>query len=381
MEVFATCGQGLEEILLKELNKLGFDDATTGYGGVYVNLKGFDEIYKINYCSRVASRVLLPLKKFNCLHKDSIYQNGMKINWSELIPKGKTFAIDGNVSHPGIKNSLYAIQVLKDAICDSIRDKRGNRPDVDIKEPDVQINLFVHQRKGVISFDTSGVPLYKRGYRLETVNAPLQETLAAAILLTSPWEFPLFDPCCGSGTFLIEAALIATNTPPGYIRQKWGFMLHPQFDTLAWLRVKNSADDHRIALAPGLINGCDIDIHAVNAAKANLKASGFDKAIKVTHTDFKDFEPSPHPKTIVANPPYGVRLQDKENLAELYRELGHFMKRKSDKPAKGFILTGSPELSKEVGLAAKRRHKLFNGGIESRLLEFDLYTQKTSQDS
>ena len=376
MEVFATCGQGLEEILLQELSSLGFTDTTLGYGGVYINLKSFDDIYRINYCSRVASRVLLPLKKFNCLHKDSIYQNGMKINWSELIPKGKTFAIDGNVNHPGIKNSLYAIQVLKDAICDSIRAKRGMRPDVDIKTPDVQINLFVHQRHGIISFDTSGAPLYKRGYRVETVNAPLQETLAAAILHISPWEFPLFDPCCGSGTFLIEAALMATHTPPGYIRQKWGFMMHPQFDTLAWLRVKNAADDHRIALTPGLISGCDIDIQALNATKANLKAAGFGKEIQVVQSDFKDFEPSPQPKTIIANPPYGVRLLEKEDLSDLYRELGHFMKRKSNKPAKGYVLTGSPELAKEVGLAAKRRHKLFNGGIESRVLEFDLFNRQ-----
>lgn len=375
MEVFATCGQGLEEILLAEIHAMGFSEADKGYGGVYITIKGFEDIYKINYCSRVASRVLLPLQKFNCYNKDSIYQNGMKINWNELIPKGKTFAIDGNVSHPGIKNSLYAIQVLKDSICDSIRAKRGTRPDVDIKEPDVQINLFVHQRKGVISFDTSGSPLYKRGYRVETVSAPLQETLAAAILMITPWEFPLIDPCCGSGTFLVEAALMATKTPPGFLRHKWGFMLHPQFDSLAWLRVKNEADDQRIALAPELIAGIDADPKAIAAAKANLKAAGFDKSVRLVTADFIYFEPSPQPKTIVANPPYGVRLSEDVDLTELYRELGHFMKRKSSKPAKGLILTGSPDLAKEVGLAAKKRHKIFNGGIESRLLEFEIYNR------
>jgi putative N6-adenine-specific DNA methylase len=375
MELFVTCGQGLEEILLKELASLGFTDTDKGFGGVYVNVNNFDAIYKINYCSRVASRVLLPIQRFNCYNKESIYQNGMKINWSELIPRGKTFAIDGNVSHPGIRNSLYAVQVLKDAICDSIRDKRGTRPDVDIKEPDVQINLFIHQRKGVISFDTSGTPLYKRGYRQEAVAAPLQESLAAAILMMVPWEFPLLDPCCGSGTFLIEAALMATKTPPGYLRKKWGFTLHPKFDSLAWLRVKNEADEQRTNLAPDLISGIDIDPKAVAAAKANLRASGFEKQIKVSTADFVSYEPAPQPKLIVANPPYGVRLNEKVDLTAVYRELGHFMKRKSAKPAVGLILTGSLDLAKEVGLAAKRRHKIFNGGIESRVLEFDLFTR------
>jgi putative N6-adenine-specific DNA methylase len=378
MEVFATCGQGLEDILLMELLALGFDHATKGYGGVYITITSFDDVYKINYCSRVASRVLLPLQKFNCYNKDSIYQNAVKINWSELIPKGKTFAIDGNVSHPALKNSLYAVQVLKDAICDSIRDKRGTRPDVDIKEPDVQLNLFIHQNKGVISFDTSGVPLYKRGYRQQSVVAPLQETLAAAILMISPWEFPLIDPCCGSGTFLVEAALMATKTPPGFFRKKWGFMLHPQFDSLSWLRVKNAADDLRIPLAPDLIAGVDTDPKAIAAAKANLRAAGFDRGVRLVQADFIYFEPNPQPKTIVTNPPYGMRIQSNENveLPELYRELGHFMKRKSCKPAKGFILTGSPDLAKEVGLSANKRHKIFNGGIESRLLEFDLYNNQ-----
>jgi len=373
MEVFATCGQGLEEVLLQEIQSLGFEDAAKGYGGVYITIKRFEDVYKINYCSRVASRVLLPIQKFTCHNKESIYDNGMKINWSELIPKGKTFAIDGNVSHPALKNSLYAIQVLKDAICDSIRDKRGSRPDVDIKEPDVQINLFIHERKGVISFDTSGSPLYKRGYRIQTVAAPLQETLAAGLLMHSPWEFPFIDVCCGSGTFLIEAALIATKTPPGYLRKKWGFMLHPQFDSLAWLKVKNEADDQRVPLEHDMITGVDIDPKAISAAKANLRAAGFDKDVRLVNADFIYFEPNPQPKTILANPPYGVRLTESTDLVELYRELGHFMKRKSDKPAKGFILTGSPDLAKEVGLAANKRHKVFNGGIESRLLEFDLY--------
>jgi len=373
IEVFATCGQGLERLLLSELHTLGFKEATEGYGGVYVTIQQFEDIYTINYCSRIASRVLLPLRKFNCYNKDSIYQNGIKLNWSELIPKGKTFAIDGNVTHRHLRNSLFAVQVLKDAICDSIRDKRGTRPDVDIKDPDVQINLFIHDKKGVISFDTSGSPLYKRGYRLESVSAPLQETLAAAILMMSPWEFPLLDPCCGSGTFLIEAALMATKTPPGFLRKKWGFMLHPQFKSLEWLKVKNHFDGLRIPLANELITGVDIDPKAITAAKANLKAAGFEKSVRLVNADFIYFEPNPQPKTIIANPPYGLRLNESSELVQLYRELGHFMKRKAANPAKGFILTGSLDLAKEVGLAAKKRHKLFNGGIEARLLEFDLY--------
>ena len=172
-----------------------------------------------------------------------------------FFKEGATFAIDANVNNRELRNSLFAAQVVKDAICDQMRQRTGRRPSVQVQNPDVQINLFIQQQNGVISFDTSGEPLHKRGYRQESVEAPIQESLAAAILRLARYtkDQILLDPCCGSGTFLIEAALMATNTPPGYLRKYWGFMRHPGYDNAAWLKVRNQIDEKRIPLDPGHI--------------------------------------------------------------------------------------------------------------------------------
>lgn len=188
MDLFVSCPKGLEILLASELGNLGYTNTTTSYCGVYVNGVDFDAIYRINYCSRLASRVLMPLSKFRCRDAKSLYAELRKVDWSRYLKKGKTFAIDANVSHPNIRNSLYAAQVAKDAICDQIRENSGWRPSVNVKDPSVQLNLFVGQNSAVMSFDTSGSPLYKRGYRQETVGAPLQETLAAAILKLAEYK-------------------------------------------------------------------------------------------------------------------------------------------------------------------------------------------------
>ena len=211
--LFVTCSGGLEELLEQELQELGYT-TQPGFRGVYVFNVSMREIYHINYCSRIAVRVLLPLRKFKCYDKKSLYFEVSKVDWTEYIPKDKTFAIDANVKHRNIKNSLFAAQVVKDVICDQFRDKFGYRPSVDLKFPDVQLNLFINQDNAVLSFDTSGEPLYKRGYRQQKSEAPLQETLAAAMLYSIGYsgKEALCDPCCGSGTLLIEAAMVATNT-------------------------------------------------------------------------------------------------------------------------------------------------------------------------
>lgn len=374
-ELFVTCSTGLEPLLAAELGQLGFSEAVAGYRGVYVVVSDLDAVYKINYCSRFASRVLLPLVRFKCYDSKTLYKYADSIDWTSFIPQGKTFAIDANVSHKMLRNSLFAAQVVKDAICDQFRVKTGKRPNVDVKSPDIQLNLFIHDTKAVISFDTSGAPLYKRGYRQESVEAPIQESLAAAILRLGGYrgDEVLFDPCCGSGTFLIEAALMASKTPPGYLRKDWGFYYLPQFSQKEWLRVKAEADRERIPLPSGLISGVDINKNAVRVAKINLRAAGFHQSVDVDYGDFREYTPEPPPNFIVANPPHGVRLDDVSQLAPLYRSLGDFMKRKAAKPAKGLVFTSSSDLAKEVGLAASRRHVLSSGGLEARLLEFELY--------
>ena len=256
-----------------------------------------------------------------------------------------------------------------------MRQKTGRRPSVDVQQPDVQINLFVQQQNAIISFDTSGDPLHKRGYRQESVEAPIQESLAAAILRLAHYtkESVLLDPCCGSGTFLIEAALMATNTPPGYLRSRWGFMRHPDYSSADWLKVRNLADEKRIALAPKHLFGLDKSQTAVRATKINLRAAGFSQQVEVELGDFREYTPIITPNLIVANPPHGRRLDEEEQLRPLYRSLGDFMKHCCAKPGKGFVFTSNLELAKEVGLSAKKRHVLNNGGLDSRLLEYDLF--------
>jgi len=360
---------------MEELNEMGISSLHQGYRGVYINEWDWKTIYQVNYASRLASRVLLPLLSFRCFDQRSLYRNAMLIDWTQYFRGGCTFAIDANVNHRQLRNSLFAAQVVKDAICDQMREKTGKRPSVDVQQPDVQINLFIQQQNAIISFDTSGDPLHKRGYRQESVEAPIQESLAAAILRLANYtkDSILLDPCCGSGTFLIEAALIATNTPPGYLRTRWGFARHPQHDHAEWLRVRNQADEKRIALSPQHLFGIDRSQTAVRATKINLRAAGFSQQVEVNQEDFREYTPPIAPNLIIANPPHGRRLDEEEQLRPLYRTLGDFMKRQCEKPGKGFVFTSNLELTKEVGLSAKKRHVLSNGGLDSRLLEYHLF--------
>lgn len=376
IKLFVTCSAGLEELLLQELNSFGFLQTKTGYRGCHVEVSSLSAIYKINYLSRIASRVLMPLIDFFCYDQKALYKGASRVDWSRYVAPGKTIAIDANVNHKNLRNSLFAAQVVKDAICDQLKNTHGKRPNVDVASPDVQLNLFIHENTSIISFDTSGAPLHKRGYRQETGEAPLQESLAAAILLLAGYQGHeiLLDPCCGSGTFLIEAALIASRTAPGFLRQKWGFSSLPEFSHEEFLKVKRESDELRIPLPKGVIFGSDIYKGAVQICKINLRAAGFLKEIEVELADVKEFKPRISPNFVVTNPPYGRRLNDDaEDLKKLYRAIGAFFKTQTEKPAKGFCFTGNLELAKEVGLAAKKRHILMNGGIDARLLEYDLY--------
>jgi putative N6-adenine-specific DNA methylase len=375
MEIFVTCAEDIEPLLLEELAKLGYQDTREGFRGVYVQTTSNNAIYAINYNSRLAVRVLLPLKKFRCFDQKSIYKEISSIDWSLYIPKGKDFAIDANVSHRNLRNSLFAAQVAKDAICDQFRQKTGSRPNVSPKDPDIQLNLYIRDEMGVMSFDTSGIPLNKRGYRLESGEAPIQETLAAALLTLAHYQGNeiLFDPCCGSGTFLIEAALMASKTAPGYLRHKWGFMNLPDFSPHDWLKVKNDIDKQRVALPMDHFFACDINKDVVRICKTNVRAAGFHHQIQISQSSFQEYSPPIPPNFIICNPPHGLRLDTFEHLIPLYRQLGDFLKRKSAKPSRGFIFTGNLDLAKEIGLNPKRRYVINNSSIDSRLLEFDLY--------
>lgn len=379
MILFVSCGPGIESLLAEELAELGFSDISTGYCGVYVKthseVECMNAVYSINYSSRLAIRVLLPLLKFRCYDQASLYKGAGNIDWFRYLRKGQTFAIDANVHHPKLRNSLFCAQLVKDAICDQIRDRTGSRPSVDVKSPDVQLNLYIHREEAILSFDTSGDPLHKRGYRQDAGEAPMQETLAAALLRLAKFKGNeiFIDPCCGSGTLLIEAALIATKTSPGYLRKRWGFSNHPHFINQDWLTVKNAADAHRIPYSSQMY-GCEIESDVARMCRANLRAAGFLQNVDIVRMDFAEYTPPSEPNFLITNPPHGRRLQgDRSSLNAIYRNLGNFMKQKMAKPSKGFVFIGDLPLAKEVGLAAKHRYVINNSGVDSRLLEFDLY--------
>ena len=279
------------------------------------------------------------------------------------------------MKHRQLRNSLYAAQVLKDAICDQMKEDTGDRPNINVKNPDVQLNLFIHNDQAIISVDTSGIPLHKRGYRQDAGEAPLQESLAAALLMLARYQPSeiLLDPCCGSGTILIEAALIASRTAPGYLRQKWGFMLLPTFSFDDWLKVKTEVDDMRQPIPKNHLFGIDINKNVTRMCQGNLRASGFLKDVLVKQEDFREFKPEIMPTMLVTNPPHGKRLESTDSLIPLYRSLGDFMKHQVTKPGRGFIFTANTPLVKEIGLSANRRHVISNSGVDSRLLEFDSY--------
>lgn len=373
--LFVSCASAVEPLLLEELKELGCSSLTIGYRGVYINKWDWNTIYRVNYASRLGSRVLLPLHRFKCYDAKALYRHAMDIDWTPFFKEGGTFAIDANVNNRELRNSLYAAQVVKDAICDQMRQRTGRRPSVQVQNPDVQINLFIQQQNGVISFDTSGEPLHKRGYRQESVEAPIQESLAAAILTLARYtkDQILLDPCCGSGTFLIEAALMATNTPPGYLRKYWGFMRHPGYDNGAWLKVRNQIDEHRTPLDPGHLFGIDRSVQAIRACKINLKAAGFNQQVEVYQDDFREYTPSVTPDLIITNPPHGRRLEEEDALRPLYRAMGAFLKQHCAKTGRGYVFTSSLELAKEVGLAPTKRHVLSTGGLDARLLEFEVF--------
>lgn len=373
-KLFVSCAPGLEDLLADELKDLGCEGLVHRRAGVEVT-GGLAMAYRVNLGSRIASRVLLPLRRFRCEDAKALYSEVSRVDWAPFFSRQQTFSIDHHVSqHPKLRNSVFAAQVVKDAICDQVRKKKnGWRPSVDTKRADVRIHLHIHRDRASISFDTSGAPLNHRGYRTARGGeAPLRETLAAALLRLAGYtgESGVVDPCCGSGTFLIEAAWIAQNRPPGSLRKIWGFEGHPDFDRAEWEEEK----ERQLAqMRPVSHRFTGIDLKMIPEARACAQAAQVADLCEWYAGDFRSTIPKTLVSFLITNPPYGLRLGASERLVELYRAIGDFMKQTVLTPGKGFVFTGNLQLAKQVGLRTSKRHTVSNGGVESRLLEFDLY--------
>jgi putative N6-adenine-specific DNA methylase len=371
---FAQTQRLLEPVALEELQELGAVRCKESFCGVYFEAPA-QVLYKIVYCARTVNRVLAPLITFSCPSKEALYKNGYNIPWSDFFSIKETFAIHANVSDNPITHSGYATFLLKDAIVDYFRKKYGRRPNVDAREADIRFGLNIRKDRAVISLDISGESLHRRGYRISPVTAPLQETLAAAILRISARQAdkPLLDPMCGSGTFLAEALMKYSNIPAGFKRKSFGFFYLPDFDPKTWKKVKKACDKDFQQLSPGLIHGSDNDKQAVKAARQNLNQIPGGVQVSIKRTNFQDIEKAEN-HVLITNPPYGVRIDKgkREKLQEMYRQFGDFLKQKC-KGSTAYILCGDKELTKHIGLKISRRIPLYNGSLETRLVKIDVY--------
>jgi putative N6-adenine-specific DNA methylase len=368
---FATCARGLEPVLAGELARLGADGVTPGRGGVSF-AGGNDLLYRANLWLRTAVRVLRPVWDGEAASFDALYDAVRGIDWSAYMTPDHTLAVDCNVRDSAITHSQYAARRVKDAVCDQFRERAGRRPSVDPERPMVGLNLHVSRNQAVLSLDSSWDSLHKRGYRPIQTKAPLNEALAAGLLLHTGWDgsVPLADPMCGSGTFVIEGAWLATDRPPGLTRKWFGFMGWPDFDRPLWNAIRDDARRRVRKTAPAPLVGSDVRSDAIHFAKQNAKAAGVGHIASFVKQDLKDAQPpSELPGVLICNPPYGERLGEERELRGLYRSLGESVA--AHWPAWHlFVFTANDRLAREVRLRVARSTPFFNGSLACRLWEF-----------
>src|SRR5690606_17017759 len=377
MKFFASCGKGLEYLLADELVALGCARATAAIAGANVEGELADAQRAVLW-SRLASRILWPIAEFDCADEHALYAGAAAVDWTRHVGPMHSIAVDAHVSGSAITHARYAAQRTKDAIVDTLRASTGARPDVDVEAPDVRINLVVRKGRATLSIDLSGGPMHRRGWRRLQGEAPLKENVAAAVLLRGGWPQAyaeggdLLDPMCGSGTLLIEGALMAADVAPGLRRHdglrptRW-----PGFDDDGWNALCAEALEREArglaALRP-CIHGSDLDPHAIRAARENAREAGVETAIDFAVRDVADLPVQANPRGVVAcNPPYDARLAADPAL---YRALGDALKRAAPN-WRASLLCGDFELARATGLRANKRYQIFNGPIECSLIACD----------
>ena len=378
-KMIATTQFGLEEVLASELRALGAQEvqlstrAVEFWGDKHL-------LYKVNIWCRTAIRVLVPFADFYARDEEEMYRQVSRISWQQYLSNDQTFAINAVVSNSTFQHSLFLAQLTKDAIVDQFRRKTGNRPSIDVAQPDIRLNLHMFENKVTLALDASGDSLHRRGYRLQTNVAPLNEVLAAGIIALTGWDkkSPFIDPMCGSGTLLIEAAMLAYNIAPGLYRQQgFGFMSWPDYDQKVYEDLLAEARSQRLPEAEIDIIGSDIDREYINAARNNITEAQLEDEIRVRVRDIKEAAGTGEPGIVVLNPPYGERLGT-DDLNQLYKTIGDTLK-SNFSGYDAYVFTGNQEASKNIGLRTSRRIPLYNGPIECRLLKYELYRGSKKQ--
>ncbi|MFN0300177.1 MAG: class I SAM-dependent RNA methyltransferase [Burkholderiales bacterium] len=366
---FAPCPRGLEDPLAAELRALDASDVAVVPGGVH--FRGtLETCYRVNLWSRIASRILLQIRRGEYKSDQDLYDLARTVDWGKWFSPDQTIRVDITAIRSPLRSLEFATLRVKDAICDRFRDEAGRRPSVDTRSPDVRISVFLTQTDATLYLDTSGEPLFKRGYRGESVEAPLRENLAAGILSLAGWtpEETLLDPMCGSGTFLIEAALIAHHIAPGANRE-FGFERLIGFEADQWKRLQKEARDSRRPDARPGIHGSDRAEQAVRAAEDSLRALGLESSVTLKKENALHVEPPTSAGVLVSNPPYGVRIGEEAQLLSYFPQLGTTLKQHFAGWC-CYFLTDAMNFPGLVRLRESRRTVLFNGAIECRLFEF-----------
>ena len=372
-ELIAKTFMGLEPVLAKELTQLGANNIQIGRR--MVSFTGNKEMmYRANFQLHTAIRILKPIRHFKAKSADDVYEEIKKIDWSEYLELDSTFSVDSVVFSEEFRHSKFVSYKVKDAIVDQFRERTGQRPNISVTNPDIRLNMHIAEDDCTLSLDSSGESLHRRGYRQESVEAPLNEVLAAGMILMTGWqgETDFIDPMCGSGTLLIEAALIAHNMAPGLFRKEFAFEKWKDFDKELFDEIYN--DDSQEKEFKHHIYGYDIDIKAVNTARMNVRAAGLTSDITIEEADFKDFTQPKEKSIIITNPPYGERISTPDLLGT-YKMIGERLKHQfmgND----AWILSYREECFDQIGLKPSIKIPVFNGSLECEFRKYQLFDGK-----
>ncbi len=378
--------KGLEEVLAQELIELGANDVQLERRAV--SFRGDKALlYRANFGLRTAIRILVPIASFKAKDTDALYKQLKALDWSRYMTVNNTFAIDATLYSESFRNSRFVTYRVKDAIVDYWSEKVNQRPNVSVQNPDMTINIHIANEQVTLSLDSSGDSLHKRGYRVATTEAPINEVLAAGMLLMAGWrgQSDFYDPMCGSGTLLIEAALIARNIAPGVFRQSYAFEKWPDFDADLWNEIYND-DSHERDFAHH-IYGSDASFYAIQQAAKNVKSAGVQKdvelkqirieEIKITNLQFPTTNASP---LVMLNPPYGERLKSNKEMEDLYSAIGTALKHQFT-GATAWIISSNAEAMKCIGLKPSKKYRLLNGELDCQFNKYELFQGKRKDNN
>lgn len=377
MEFIAKTLKGLEEVLAEELVRLGANDIEIQRRAVkFSGDKAF--LYKANMHLRTALRILMPICNFRAKDPEEVYEKLKDFDWSKYMDVTQTFAIDSTVYSDNFSHSKYVTYKVKDALADHFRAKHDKRPNVSVQNPDLNFNFHISQRECTLSLDSSGESLYKRGYRDSQTEAPINEVLAAGMLLMAGWDGQcnLVDPMCGSGTFLIEGALIALNIPPGIYRQGFGFEKWKDFDQSLFDEIYQDDSDEREFNFK--IFGSDISRKSIKIASDNIKGAGLAKYIELTQCSATELKrPAEDTCLVVTNPPYGERLTS-DDIFDLYKGFGSVLKHQFQ-GCSAWVISSNEELLARIGMRPSKRYDLLNGSLECSYNRYDIFAGKMKE--